>query len=37
MEGFQNYQGREGAPTILKGQTGKVLEKKKPGCLCMKS
>ena len=24
---FQNYQGREGAPTVLKGQIGKVLEK----------
>ena len=31
---FQNFQGREKAPTILKGKTSKVLEKE-PKCLCM--
>ena len=31
---FQNYQYREGAPTVLKGQTCEILEEEL-GCLCM--
>ena len=31
---FQNYQGRKGAPTVLKGRASKVFEEE-PECFCI--